>query len=71
MKEETQRWVKAGELISNDPQSMVKCPKCRKENLEVEDIRADSEPELLERYMKCPSCGAWNVMRLCRLIEKK
>lgn len=71
MKEESQRWLKAGSLISRDPKSIVKCPKCQKVNLDVEDIRADSNPELIERYMRCSSCGAWNVLRIRRPIDEK
>jgi uncharacterized C2H2 Zn-finger protein len=71
MNEETQRWVKAGSLISEDPKGLVKCPKCQKEYLEVQDIRDRSDPELLERYMKCPLCGAWNVLRLRRPVKEE
>jgi DNA-directed RNA polymerase subunit RPC12/RpoP len=70
MKEETQRWIKAGTLIANNPECLVKCPECQKEFLEIEDIRADNNPELLERHMKCPSCGARNVLRLRRSVKE-
>jgi DNA-directed RNA polymerase subunit M/transcription elongation factor TFIIS len=68
MKEESKRWIKAGSIPSNDPNAKVLCPKCQRNNLIVEDIRCESEPEMLERYLKFTKCGSYNILRLRRPI---
>lgn len=66
MNEETQRWINAGTILARNPESKVKCPYCQKKNLKVQDVGSESDPELLERYMRCSACGSWNVLRLRR-----
>ena len=69
MKKEYQGWVKAGILIAHDPKSLVKCPNCQHKYLEVEDIKMDCNLQLYERYLRCPNCKAWNVMRISNKSE--
>ena len=66
MKQETEKWIKAGSILAVDPKEKVLCPVCQKENLEVEDIRSDTNPDMLERYLFCSACGAKNILRLRR-----
>ena len=71
VKEERQRWLDAGITLGNDPKSIVKCPKCQQANLEVLDVRPESDPEWLDRYMSCPACGAWIVLSGSRPVESE
>jgi len=68
MKEETKKWIEVGKILSQYPNRELKCPVCNKGILEVKDISSKSNPELCERIMRCPTCGAWNTMRLKKTI---
>jgi phage FluMu protein Com len=63
---ETQRWIEAGKAIAADPNARVKCPRCEDDLLVVQDVSNPRAPDELERIMKCPKCGAMNVLRLRR-----
>ena len=58
------RWIDAGIDLADDPHNLVNCPACQGQNLIVEDVPSDIDTEHFERYLKCPSCGAYNVLRL-------
>jgi hypothetical protein len=66
MSAETQRWIQAGKVIASDPNAKVKCPRFEDDFLVVEDVPNPRTPEELERIMKCPKCGAMNILRLRR-----
>jgi len=66
MKKDTEKWIKAGSILAKDPTEKVLCPVCQKKNLEVEDIRSETNPDMVERYLFCFACGAKNVLRLNR-----
>ena len=70
MKNETIGWINAGAIIADDPTALIRCPECQNDYLNVKDIRTKNDIELLERHMVCPSCKAWNVLRLHRPIGK-
>ena len=55
----SQRWLKAGIALGNDPKALVLCPACGKANLEVIDAHAGGR---LDRYIHCPSCNKYNVL---------
>lgn len=67
---EIQRWIEAGKVLAQDPTARILCPKCQSEYLEVVDIRNPANPDELERIMRCPVCGAMNVLRL-RVMSKQ
>jgi phage FluMu protein Com len=69
MSAETQRWIEAGKAIALDSNAKVKCPRFEDDFLLVEDVRNPQSPDELERIMKCPRCGAMNVLRLRRTSE--
>lgn len=64
----TMKWIEAGKILAEDPNEKVQCPECEQNNLEVQDIRNESNPIELERSMHCPVCNARNVLRLKRPI---
>ena len=55
-------WIEAAKLLVENPRAQVPCPECGLAFLEVED-----EPladEHTDRWLKCPSCGACNIIYL-------
>ena len=70
MKEETQRWVQAGCILADNPHCKVLCPICQKAILTVRDVRYEKKPEMFERYLSCPKCGAWNVLRMKKPVDE-
>jgi hypothetical protein len=62
----TKRWIEAGKLIATDSCAKVPCPACQAAALQIEDVRSEINPSLLERHMLCPQCGAYNSLRLTR-----
>ena len=69
MNAETHRWIEAGKAIATDRNAKVRCPRYEDDFLLVEDVRNPRAPDELERIMKCPKCGAMNVLRLRRPAE--
>lgn len=66
MTEGTQmKWLEAGKALAADPGASIPCPSCGKNNLEVKDSRAGN---IVERWISCPSCRAFNTIRLNRPI---
>ena len=63
MDPESQRWVQAAIKLGKDPLLKVLCPVCQEVFLEVMDVEYENDPNLFERYLTCPKCGALNVMR--------
>lgn len=59
----TKKWVEAATILAGDPAALVTCPVCGKDKLKVTDVRAG---DVVERALKCPSCGAVNYMRMVR-----
>lgn len=62
MKPESRRWIEAGKVLANDPRAKVLCPENGDGYLEVTDHFAASDPPVLERHMRCPVCGAFNIL---------
>ncbi len=60
------RWIDAGKILSNDSNAEVLCPVCQSATLQVKDVRFEINSPMLERHMTCPSCGAYNALRLNR-----
>jgi transposase-like protein len=56
---ESQKWLKAGIALGNDPKALVVCPACGEANLEVIDAHAGGR---LDRYIHCPNCKKYNVL---------
>lgn len=68
MSSSTLEWIAAGKILSNNPEDKVICPECKKDYLKVQDVKNDSNPNELERYIFCQSCGSKNILRLRRTI---
>ncbi|MFZ6654950.1 hypothetical protein [Undibacterium sp. TJN19] len=62
-------WTNAGKLLAENTSSIVLCPVCAKENLQVKDIRSVENPFVVERVMSCPSCEEKNYLRLIRPLN--
>ena len=61
------RWIEAGKVLAVDATAIVSCPVCGQSHLHVEDVRGKEDSSVIERIMRCPSCGAMNTLRLVRL----
>ena len=57
------RWVRAALILSADSDAEVICPECGQGVLEVGDIESGMADGLIERVIRCPSCGARNAIR--------
>ncbi len=62
MKDETRRWVEAGNILAKEPKAVVICPSCQRAPLEVTDQALGDKK--VERHMRCPLCGAYNSILL-------
>lgn len=62
VKDETQRWVEAGIVLSGDTEAVAMCPACGTRPLEVRDQALGDQKT--ERHMMCPLCGAYNSVLL-------
>ena len=66
MKAESARWIEAGKILSQNPEAKVPCPKNQDADLIVIDESPREHPQLVERHMRCPKCGAYNAIRFRR-----
>lgn len=64
MKEESIRWIEAGEILALNPQAKVICPKNLDAELIITDVSLPGDSQTIERHMRCPKCGAYNALRL-------
>ena len=64
--DEWKRWVDAASRLSEDPTAKVRCPRNGDEFLTVRDVPNPANPTQVERYLRCPGCGATNVVRAPR-----
>lgn len=62
MKESSRRWIEAGKTLSEAPNAKVPCPVCGQADLSVTDGAASGTPPVFDRYMRCPACGATEVI---------
>jgi hypothetical protein len=60
---EWKRWVEAARVLAADPTAQVPCPRHGDGILVVEDGSDPANPALVERYLRCPACGTYNVIR--------
>jgi uncharacterized C2H2 Zn-finger protein len=60
---EWQQWVDAAKVLADDPHAQVRCPRNGDAYLEVIDIPLPGDPTQLERHLRCPACGATNIIR--------
>jgi Zn finger protein HypA/HybF involved in hydrogenase expression len=61
-----QRWIDAATTLGKDVTAKVLCPKCQAANLDVVDVQDTQSSHVVARIYKCPSCGAYNEVRLGR-----
>jgi DNA-directed RNA polymerase subunit RPC12/RpoP len=59
-------WIEAGKLLAENPTASVYCPVCEKDYLRAKDIRSG---DVVEREIRCPSCGAYNYLRMVRPLS--
>ena len=57
------RWVEAAKVLAADPRAQVPCPRHGDGTLEVHDIADPADPTSIERHLRCPVCGATNIIR--------
>jgi hypothetical protein len=62
-------WIEAGKILAANPEVPVSCPECKGSSLQVIDRRNVASPSIVEREMRCASCGAHNYLRLVRPLE--
>ncbi len=55
---EWRRWVEAAKILAADPTAHVSCPRHGDGILEVIDVPVPGDPDTVERYLRCPVCGA-------------
>lgn len=60
---EWQRWVEAAKVLAADPTARVLCPRNGDGYLEVTDVPLADGSGQLDRHLRCPVCGATNVIR--------
>jgi hypothetical protein len=58
---EWKRWVEAAKVLAADPTAQVLCPRNGDEFLVVTDTPMGDG--MVERELRCPICGARNVIR--------
>ena len=59
---EWQRWVKAAKVLALDPTAQVLCPHNLDGYLQVTDVPSSQDPSQIERHLRCPVCGATNII---------
>jgi predicted RNA-binding Zn-ribbon protein involved in translation (DUF1610 family) len=64
MNEITKRWIEAGKVLAADPLAKVPCPNCGEADLQVQDVANPANAVEFERYIRCPRCGGFNVLRM-------
>ena len=64
MNETTKKWVEAAKILGRDPSRNVVCPVCGEANLVVADVPTPGNEVEFERYLRCPSCHAVNIMKM-------
>lgn len=64
----TQKWIEVGKILAEDTEGKVLCPECEQNELQVQDVRSELDPDIIERKMYCSVCGAKNYLRLIRPI---
>ena len=60
------KWLEASKILVLRPDEKVKCPVCDYEYLEIKDIIPESDSDMFERMMFCPSCHAVNYLLMKR-----
>jgi endogenous inhibitor of DNA gyrase (YacG/DUF329 family) len=58
------KWLDVVNMLAVSPDAQVQCPECGKGILQINDIRSEKVPDVIERFLKCPSCNAWTAVRL-------
>ena len=58
------KWVEAARILAKDPTAIVQCPQNGDGELLVRDVVSPDAPDIIERFLTCEKCGAWNSIRL-------
>jgi uncharacterized C2H2 Zn-finger protein len=63
MNDLSKRWIEAAKVLGKDSNAKVNCPKCASTFLTVFDVEITVlDKGKIDRYLKCPSCSASNVL---------
>jgi len=62
MSKQSQKWIEAAKVLSEDPRARVLCPNCEKDYIRVKDVGYPDDRELFDRYLTCLHCGAGEVL---------
>jgi hypothetical protein len=55
------KWIDAAKQLERDPRKQVLCPCCGEGTLIASDTRPPDNPNLVERYLRCPACHAYDI----------
>jgi len=58
------RWIEAANALAANSSAIVACPEGGDGNLTVHDEVFKDDPNMMERYLVCDTCGARNVVRV-------
>jgi hypothetical protein len=58
------KWVEAAKVLAVDPSAVVRCPERDDGVLVVHDEVFPNNPNMMERYLVCQTCGARNIIRM-------
>jgi predicted RNA-binding Zn-ribbon protein involved in translation (DUF1610 family) len=64
MKPPQPAWRDAGLAAARDPHARIPCPRCGEAELHIEDHPGVAG--VIERWLRCPACGAHEAIRLRR-----
>ena len=67
MNETNRLWIAAGIALAQDKESKVPCPACGSEFLSVEDALRPKDRGFVDRYLRCSSCQAFQVLTRVRV----
>lgn len=62
MKQSSRDWVEAGVILAKNAKAYVPCPVCADGPIEVVDVPHPGDPQRFDRYLRCSSCGAKQVL---------
>ena len=62
--DKTKQWIEAGKRLAINSNDEVLCPLCNKGILRVVDSDKMNEKGLIERFLICANCDAWNSIRM-------
>jgi hypothetical protein len=59
-----EKWIAAGTLLATNPSAIVRCPERDDGILIVHDKLSPDGGRVVERFIVCDRCGAYNTIRM-------